>query len=238
MLSNRWTLWVPAALIMMQGCARPDISHFQKHPTPMVVHFEVPSGVSSELKDEYAAAMRARLATCTTVVAEGVQPPVGASTLRVIIQDRDTSQGASPGAVGAATGIAVGALSMLAGNRDAAFDGVFWGIWAGTQAAEARREQLRRMGFQPPKLHVRVELSDGLQNVLTFHLSPDEILDGMMYLPEGQRQDEFRQMEAEAKALARVVVSRIQEEMGWMVLPEPSWYEGAKVAPLKIPMAP
>lgn len=230
----------PVALVLMQGCARLDVAHFQKHPTPMVVQLEVPEGVSKDLQDEYAAAMRARLAMCTTVVADGVQPPVGASMLRVIIHDRDTSKGASPGAVGAATGIAVGALALLAGERHSALDGVFWGVWAGTQAAEARRLELQRMGYRAPRLYVQVEMRDGIapSPLLAFKLGPGEIIEAMTALPEGQRADENRQLEVEAKALAKVVVNRIQQEMGWLALPEPRWFEGYRSEPIPSPFLP
>ena len=62
-----------------------------------------------------------------TVVEEGVQPPAEHVVLDVRVTElRGARRDPSPAVVGAITGVAVGALSAMAGNRDAAFDGFFW----------------------------------------------------------------------------------------------------------------
>ena len=127
-------LAVPALVVLTTACSRPEVEAFRRNPPPLEVAFEVPRGIPrpEAVKAEYAAALRARLATRTTVVRMGTLPPPQAVTVRVQITELRPVKvsDASPGAVGVATGIAVGTLSALAGNRDAVFDGFFWGLWA------------------------------------------------------------------------------------------------------------
>ena len=139
---RRCSLLLPVpALVLVLACARPEVEAFRARPVPVVVRFEAPASLAerADVEKEYAAALRARLASRVTVVEEGVQPPAEHVVLDVRVTElRGARRDPSPAVVGAITGVAVGALSAMAGNRDAAFDGFFWGLWAGVHAAEAR----------------------------------------------------------------------------------------------------
>lgn len=51
-----------------------------------------------------------------------------------------------------------------------------------------------------------------------------EVIERMTPLGRGDRYDEARIREEEAKAFADLVVTRLQERFHWMTLPEPSYY--------------
>ena len=76
-------------LLLLLGCTRPEVEAFRLRPTPVFVTVTLPSGLGDRdaFQKEYAAALRARLSTRLMVVAEGTQPPVGASELRVDIRE-------------------------------------------------------------------------------------------------------------------------------------------------------
>lgn len=215
-------------LVLTVACTRPEVEAFRKSPEPIVVSFQVPDSVpgKSEVAKEYAAALRARLAMRATVVPAGVPAPHQAAELRVRITGwREVQKGPSPGAVGAITGVAVGAISALAGNRDAAFDGFYWGMWAGSHAA-AERDREARLGFRPQRVEAQVAVyrAGDPEPLMAFAVEPYEVIDAMDPLGRGDRDDQFRIREEEAKALARVIVFKIQEKFQWRPLPEPSWY--------------
>lgn len=223
-------------LVLALACQRPEVDAFKRNPAPIVVTFSVPATVpaSEEVAKEYAAALRARLATRTMVVPEGAKAPESAAELRVQITHwRGTSSKPSPGAVGAITGVAVGTLSAIAGNRDAVFDGFFWGMWAGSQTAAARDREAR-LGYQPQRVEAQVALyrAGDPEPLAAFAVEPYEVIDAMDPLGRADREDEFRIREEEAKAFARVVVFKIQERFSWLPLPKPSWY-GAKEGSLR-----
>lgn len=215
-------------LIFLLACQRPEVEAFKRNPAPVAITFEVPATVPAgpEVAKEYAAALRARMATRTMVVPEGVKAPENAAELRVKITGwRGEGSKPSPGAVGAITGVAVGTLSALAGNRDAVFDGFFWGMWAGSQTAAARDREAR-LGYQPQRVDAQVALyrAGDPEPLLAFAVEPYEVIDAMDPLGRADREDEFRIREEEAKAFARVVVFKIQERFNWLPLAKPSWY--------------
>jgi len=216
-------------LLFLLACQRPEVEAFKRNPAPIVVAFTIPEDVPNgvEVKQEYAAALRARLATRTTVVPEGVKAPENAAELRVVITElRGSASEPSPAAVGAITGVTVGALSALAGNRDAVFDGFFWGLWAGGHASATRRHDVARLGYRPRQMEAQVALygAGDPEPLDSFAVDASEVIDAMDPLGRGEQEDESRVREEEAKAFARVVVFRIQERFNWMPLPKPSWH--------------
>ncbi len=232
-------LAVPALVLLTTACSRPEVEAFRRNPPPLEVAFEVPRGIPrpEAVKAEYAAALRARLATRTTVVRMGTLPPPEAVTVRVQITELRPVKvsEASPGAVGVATGIAVGTLSALAGNRDAVFDGFFWGLWAGHHAAHTRRArhwEADRLGFTPQVVEAQVALMapGNPEPLWVFAVEPMDVINAMDPLREG-RNDENRILEEEASAFARVVVARLQQRFGWSRLPEPSYWGDLKQEP-------
>ena len=180
---------------------------------------------------EYADALRARLATCAMVVPGGDSGPPAAAELQVTVTQIRPHAEPSPGAIGAVTGIAVGTLSAMAGNRDAFFDGLFWGVFAGSSAADAQDWDRERLGYLPVRVTAEVRLlQSGLKNPLVeFTVRGREVLEQMEALGSDERQDSARIREEEAKAFARVVVARLQERFHWLPLPEPSYYKPAAV---------
>lgn len=214
-------------VLLTLACQRPEVEAFKHQPTPIVVDCYVPKSVAAreDLGREYAAALRARLAAYTVVVPEGVRPPVHAAELRVKITGWSRERGPSPGAVGAVTGVAVGTLSALLGNRDAVYDGVFWGMWAGTHAA-ADREREERLGYRPTRLSAQVALyrAGDPEPLDAYAVESPEIYDAMEALSSADREDPYRIQEEEAKAFARVAVKKLVQTFGWMPLPKPAWY--------------
>ncbi len=216
-------------VLFLLACQRPEVEAFKRNPAPIVVSFTIPAWVPNgpDVKKDYAAALRAKLATRTTVVPEGVKAPENAAELRVAITElRGLESDPSPAAVGAITGVAVGALSAMAGNRDAVFDGFFWGLWAGGHASAARRQDAARLGYRPQRMDAQVALfrAGDPEPLYAFAIDPYEVIDAMDPLGRMEKDDEFRVREEEAKAFARVVVFKIQERFNWMPLPKPRWY--------------
>jgi hypothetical protein len=216
-------------VLLLLACQRPEVEAFKRNPTPIVVSFTIPAAVPSEVdvKKEYAAALRAKLATRTTVVPEGVKAPENAAELKVTITElRAPASEPSPAQVGVITGAAVGTLSAIAGNRDAVFDGFFWGLFAGSHASAARRHEISRLGYRPMRLDAQVALyrAGDPEPLSAFAVEPSEVIEAMDPLSSSEKEDEFRIREEEAKALARVVVFKIQERFNWMPLAKPSWY--------------
>jgi hypothetical protein len=226
--------WIFPALLMGLACQRPELDAFKRNPTPMVVRFHAPENLSvkDQVEREYAAALRARLATRAVVVPEGVKAPGSAVELVVEVRDIHLAnrKSSNAAAVGVITGVAVGALSKALGNRDAVFDGFFWGLWAGTHAHEEQRWNDERLGFRPQRVDATVRLMQpGVSGALwAFEVDGREVIDAMDPLPSNEREDPDRIQEEEAKAFARVVTARLQERFNWITWSEPRWYKAPK----------
>lgn len=225
MRNPRLLLFLPIAF--MVACNRPDLEAYRKSPAPVVVSLEIPSDVpdrDAHARD-YAAALRAKLATRLEVVPEGVQAPANADRLSVVITGyRLQEHGPSPGAVGVATGVGVGILSAASGSRTAAWDGFFWGMFAGSVAADAK-EREARLGFRPMRVEARVLMTraDGKTVLADFDIDPRKVYDAMEPLRRSEEDDAERISEVEAKALARVIVRELDEILELRVQ-EPKWY--------------
>ncbi len=239
-------LFATLPVILLLACQRPEVEAFKRNPAPITVTFAIPTDIpqGEDVKREYSAALRAKLATRTMVVPEGVKAPGNAAELRVTITEMRAARQSdpSPGAVGVVTGVAVGTLSALAGNRDAIFDGFFWGLWAGANASANRRNDVARLGYRPQQMEAQVGLyrAGDPEPLDTFAIEPLEVIDAMDPLRDEEKEDEFRIREEEAKAFARVVVFKIQERFQWLPLAKPSWYgvrEGLREED-ETPMAP
>lgn len=227
----RRAYWVfLAPLLLAFGCQRPDVDAFLQHPTPVTVQVRMPREVPDRdnYQKEYAAALRARLATRLVVVPEGVTPPAGAVQLQVDI--RDLSHGSrtpSPAVVGAATGATVGVLSAVAGNREGAFfDGLFWGLWAGTNAAADRDRTDYRLGYHPNRIRAQVRLvkPGDPEPLWVASVDPYEVVEAMDPLPPGIRDDPDRILEEEAKGFSRVVVRKLSEDFHMLRVTEQRFY--------------
>jgi len=223
-------LFAMLPVILLMACQRPEVEAFKRNPAPIMVSFAIPKDIpqGEDVKREYSAALRAKLATRTMVVPEGVKAPENAAELRVTITEMRVARRSdpSPAAVGVVTGVAVGTLSALAGNRDAIFDGFFWGLWAGGNASASRRNDAARLGYRPQLMEAQVGLyrAGDPEPLDTFAIEPFEVIDAMDPLRDSDKEDEFRIREEEAKAFARVVVFKIQERFKWLPLANPTWY--------------
>ena len=197
-----WLLIAPFLLIV--GCTRPEVEAFRQRPTPVRVTVSLPTRLEDRegFQKEYASALRARLATRVTVVPDGVPPPVGAAELQVDIRDISPAPGQpSAATVGVATGLAVGTLSAIAGNRGySVFDGLFWGLWAGSHAAMHREHVRDRLGYQPQVVRAQVSLRQpgNPEPLWVESIEPVEVVEAMDPLPRGYRDDDGRIREEEA----------------------------------------
>ncbi len=234
----RRAYWVfLAPLLLTFGCQRPDVDAFLQHPAPVTVHVRMPREMPDRdnYQKEYVAALRARLATRLVVVPEGVTPPAGAVQLQVDI--RDLSPGPrtpSPAVVGVATGAAVGVLSAVAGDREGAFfDGLFWGLWAGTNAAADRDRSDDRLGYQPNRIRAQVRLvkPGDPEPLWVASVDPYEVVEAMDPLPPGIRDDPDRILEEEAKGFSRVVVRKLSEDLHILRVTEQRFYLPPAPAP-------
>lgn len=223
--------WLFLPVLLLVGCTRPEVEAFRLRPTPIRVTVTLPPQLQDRegFQNEYASALRARLATRVVVVPEGVNPPVGAAELQVDIQDISPAPGRpSPAAVGVATGVAVGALSAASGNRGwGVMDGLFWGLWAGTHAAAHRDRAQYRLGYQPMvvKAQVRLLQPGNPEPLWVESIQPVEVVEAMDPLPRGYRDDDGRIREEEAKGFARVVVQKLAADFRWTRYSEQRFYE-------------
>lgn len=215
-------------LLMLVACRRPEVEAFAKHPSPIAVSFRVPPDYprSEAVSSEYAAALRAQLATCVMVVPAGAVGPDAVAELQVTVTQIRPHAEPSSVAIGTATGVAVGTLSILAGNRDGFFDGLFWGLFAGSVAADSRDWDQARLGYLPVRVSAVVKLQQaGRKEVLLeFSVGGREVIAQLGSL---ERSDGARIREEEAKAFAKVVVARLQSQFHWLPLAEPSYYKPA-----------
>jgi hypothetical protein len=224
-----WLFIAPFLLVL--GCTRPEVEAFRQRPTPVRVSVSLPSRLEDRdgFQKEYASALRARLATRVVVVPEGVKPPNGAVELQVDIQDVSPAPGhPSPAAIGVATGVTVGALSAVSGNRGwGVFDGLFWGLWAGGHAAMHQEHVRDRLGYRPQVVRAQVRLIQpgNSEPLWVDSIEPVEVVDAMDPLPRGSRDDDGRIREEEAKGFARVVVQKLSSTFQWTRFTEQRFYE-------------
>lgn len=218
-------------LLLVLGCTRPEVEAFRQRPGPVSVSVSLPSGLVDReaFQKEYASALRAHLATRVVVVPEGVRPPVGAAELQVDIRDMSPApRRPDPATVGVAVGATVGALSAASGNRGwSVMDGLFWGLWAGSQAAMAQENTRDRLGYRPQVVRAQVRLVQpgNPEPLWTDAIEPAEVVEAMDPLPPGSRDDDGRIREEEAKGFARVVVQKLSSEFHWMRLTEQHFYQ-------------
>ncbi len=228
---RRTPILLLASLLLALGCTRPEVEAFRQHPGPVSVSVSLPAGLADRegFQKEYASALRARLATRVVVVPEGVKPPVGAAELQVDIRDVSPApRQPDPATVGVAVGASVGALSAASGNRGwSVVDGLFWGLWAGSQAAMAQDHSRNRLGYRPQVVRAQVRLvqSGNPEPLWTEAIEPQEVVEAMDPLPPGSRDDDGRIREEEAKGFARVVVQKLSTEFHWMRLTEQHFYQ-------------
>lgn len=229
---KRQALLLTATLISL-ACTRPEVEAFRQKPTPISVSFIIPPDIShgEDVRKEYAAALQAKLATRVVVVPEGVQGPADTATLEVVITDVKRYRGGpSPAAVGVATGAVVGVLSAATGNRYAAFDGFWWGLFAASNAAQARRDELNRLGYRPLDVTAVIRLrqtggdSSRVAPLAEFDVGGDEVIDAMDPISRRESGDDSRIREEEARAFARIVVGKLQDRFGWSAHGTPTFY--------------
>ncbi len=228
---------------LMLACRRPEVEAFGRNPLPIAVTLQVQddSSEARELSKDYAAALRARLATLVMVVPEGAASPDVSAELQVRISDLrrvHSEPSPTPAAVGVVTGVAVGVLSAMAGNRDAVFDGLFWGLWAGDSAAQSQEWDGFHPGYDSLNLSARVTLSQPghREPIDSFSVNGDDVAEQMDLWPADLR-DDARVREEEAKAFARVVARRFQERFHWLPLTEPRYWKPPQVLPQSLPEA-
>lgn len=231
---RRATALVPAALILLTACQRPDVEAFRQHPHPVVVACTVRPEApgSKDFAATLEAALRVRLATRVMVVPEGVTPPSDAVRLEVDLERHGiVSHSGHAGAVGVGVGATVGVLSAAAGDRDWFFDGLFWGLFAGNSAA-ADEDRYGWLGYYPDDLSSEAHLmqAGNPEPLAVESISTSDILQALEPLRGNEGSDETRVEEAEAQAYARVLVNRLGERFQWN-RSAPSYYGAPAAAP-------
>ncbi|HXC15902.1 MAG TPA: hypothetical protein VNV60_00530 [Holophagaceae bacterium] len=231
---RRATVLAPAALLLLVACQRPEVEAFRQHPRSVVVACTVtPEGPGSkDFAATLEAALRVRLASRVTVVPEGVTPPPDAVRLEVDLKRKGVvSHSGNAAAVGVGVGASVGVLSAAAGDRDWFFDGLFWGLFAGSNAA-AGEDRYSWLGYYPDDISsdVRLMQPGDPEPLAVESIDTSDLLQTLEPLRGDEGTDETRVEEAEAQAFARVVVSRLADRFQWR-RGAPSYYGAPVVAP-------
>lgn len=224
---------VPACLMVLVACQRPEVEAYRQHPRPVVVVCTVTPDVpgAKDFAATLEAALRVRLATRVEVVPEGVMPPADAVRLEVKLERKGIVKSTSGAAVGWGVGASVGVLSAAAGDRDWFFDGLFWGLFAGNNAAAAE-DRFAWLGYYPDRIESQARLMEpgDTEPLAAESLDTDDLLPALQPLRGGEGSDETRVEEAEAEAYARVLVAKLTDRFHWQR--GPARYYGVK------PMAP
>lgn len=236
------------ALVLLTACHRPEVEAFRQNPAPVYLTLVLPSNLpnAQEIRQDYGAALRARLATRVTVVPEDVAPPPGAAELVVYISRVDAGRHGdpSPAVVGVTTGVAVGVLSSASGNRYGVLDGLFWGLWTGSHVAAHRDHEARRLGYYPSRINAVVTLrqpgtpTPDARPLVEFDVDGHRVIDAMDPLRRADTDDPARVREEEARAFARVVVGSLQERFNWATRSTPAWYRAPESLPAPAPRPP
>lgn len=229
---------LPAALVLLTACQRPEVEAFRQNPRPVVVACTVlpDKPGAKDFAATLEAALRVQLATRVVVVPEGVPAPPDAVRLEVKVERRGLlKSGASSAAVGWSVGAGVGAVSAMAGDRDWFFDGLFWGLFA-SDAARADQDQYAWLGYYPDDLRTQVRLMQpGDPEPLAVEaLDTPDIMRALQPLRGDEGTDETRVEEAEAQAYARVLAAKLSDTFHWRR--GPARYYGAPQTQSEPPM--
>lgn len=94
----------------------------------------------------------------------------------------------------------------------------------GSSAADSRDWNQAQLGYLPVRVSavVKLQRAGTKAPLMEFSVSGREVIAQMGSLAH---KDDARIREEEAKAFARVVVLRLQEQFHWLPLPEPSYYK-------------
>lgn len=220
---------VPFVLpLLALACQRPDLEAYRKSPAPVSVELELPADVPERDRQgkEYAAVLRARLATRVEVVAEGTPAPPQADRLKVQILAYKAHRSPSPGAVGVATGVTVGVISGASGHRHAAWNGFWWGWFFGHAAAHDRNRE-DSLGYRPMDVEARVTYTraDGRTILADFDLTARDIFRHLEPLPRAEQDDPARIAEVEARALAKAIIRQLDRTLE-LRPSEARWFRG------------
>lgn len=226
---RRLAVIAPVLLLLSVACQRPDVEAFRQHPRPVVVACTVSpdSATSKDFAATVEAALRVRLASRVQVVPEGVQPPPDAVRVEVELQRKGLITHSNHSvAVGVGVGTSVGVLSAVAGDRDWFFDGLFWGLFAGSNAA-ADEDRYAWLGYYPDDIRstARVIQPGNPEPLAVEAIDTSDLMPALEPLRGSDGADEVRVQEAEAQAYARVLVHRLSETFQWQR--GPSRYYGA-----------
>ncbi|HJU83254.1 MAG TPA: hypothetical protein VJ600_03510 [Holophagaceae bacterium] len=209
----------PLLLLAGIACQRPEVEAFKRNPRPVVVACTAPKEVQDReaLQQDFAAALRARLATRVEVVPEGVAAPAGAVTVTLEIRSVDPPRyRSSSGAVGISVGVGVGALSAAAGHRDWAWDGLFWGLWA-SDVASMQESLNYRLGYAPWEIRTIARMTEpnDPEPLAVFAVDTFDTVDALSALPPDASADPDRVREEQAKGFARMVTAKLSEIFEW-----------------------
>jgi hypothetical protein len=222
-------LAVPA-LAALLACKSPEFKELQQSPPIVAVAVSIKDDTADaqRIEKSFAAALRARMATLVTVVPEGVEPPPDALSLVIEIDQIKRGQ-VSPGAVGAATGVAVTLFGTAVGDRSTAgnvIDGLFYGLWVGSEAAASQRHQVGLLGYVPPRLKGLMTMGhpEAPKPIFVENIKSKAVIREMTPLGAGEYDDYASINEKVARALAKAVANKLQSEFNWHGKAEPSWY--------------
>ena len=226
------------AAVASMACRQPEFSAVSQSPQVMQVAVTVAAKIEDarDLEREFAAALRARLASYATVVPEGVTPPKGALRLTVEI-DKMSRKKIDPVAVGAGAAIAMGATRAASragrhwggGGNDilSTLDVALFGLDVAFNMDAKQQYRATYLGFFPPRISGLITLShidgDYKKPILIEGLKSARIIDALS--PINDIRDQGAVDAAVARAIAKVVVGKLIDTFNWRASDIPSWYE-------------
>ena len=218
------------ALLLSLACKSPEFKEFKQSPPMIDVTVSILDGVGdvSHIEKEVAAALRARLATLVMVVPDGTEAPPDAVNLLVEI-DQIKRGKVSPVAAGATAGVAVTMLGAAVGGRHNAtniIDGLFYGLWVGSEVAANQRHQASMLGYVPPRVKGMITLTRPEYHwpIMKESIKPRSVINEMTPLDDGDQGDIVIINEKIARAIARTVTNKLQAKFDWQGNAAPTWY--------------
>jgi hypothetical protein len=192
---------------------------------------------AQDLEREFAAALRARLSSYTTVVPDGVAPPEGAFRLSVEI-DKMSRKKIDAAAVGAGAAVAMGAAHAVSrasggyrgsGGSDffAILDAILFGLNVASDIEARQQYRAARLGYFPPRISGLVTLGhidgDYKKPIFIEGIKSSRVIDALS--PISGIGDPSAVDAELARALAKVVVGKLKDVFDWRASAVPSWYE-------------
>ena len=227
------------AAVASLACRPPEFNALSQSPpvVDVAVAITAKDDDAQDLEKEFAAALRAKLASYATVVPEGVKPPDGAFRLMVEI-DKMSRKKINAAAVGAGAAVAMGAAHAVSrssgrygrsGGSDflAILDAILFGLDIASDIEARQQYRAAYLGYFPPRISGQITLEriggEYKKPIFIEGIKSARVIDALS--PINGVGDQGAIDAAVAKAIAKVVVGKLKDAFDWRASAVPSWYE-------------